>query len=210
MPLDSQQIGPGAVKMCPEDNVAVARNDLEPGHASIEHGPACVQRVPRGHKVALCDIAAGSAVIKQATAIGRAMHDIRPGEHVHAHNLRAEPTMARAADPLGHCSDRLALEPVPAERRAVFRGIVREDGRVGTRNFIGLIPTVNGSATVARRIADHFNHGPGWLPATIDGVIVGDAGDYDTRRGLRGPGARLRLANTSLRRAIRGLSEAGR
>ena len=172
MPLDSQQIGPGAVKMCPEDNVAVARNDLEPGHASLEHGPACVQRVPRGHKVALCDIAAGSAVIKQATAIGRAMHDIRPGEHVHAHNLRAEPTMARAADPLGHCSGRLALEPVPAERRAVFRGIVREDGRVGTRNFIGLIPTVNGSATVARRIADHFNHGPGGLPATIDGVIA--------------------------------------
>jgi len=44
----------------------------------------------------------------------------------------------------------------------------------------------------------------------IAGVIVGDAGDYGTRRGLRGPGGRLRLANTSLRRAIRGLNEAAR
>ncbi len=51
-----------------------------------------------------------------------------------------------------------------------------------------------------------------WASArpTIGGVIVGDAGDYDTRRGMRGPGGRLRLANTSVRRAIRGLSEAGR
>jgi hypothetical protein len=51
-----------------------------------------------------------------------------------------------------------------------------------------------------------------WASArpSVSGVIVGDAGDYDTRRGLRGPGGRLRLANTSLRRAIRGLSEGGR
>jgi hypothetical protein len=48
-----------------------------------------------------------------------------------------------------------------------------------------------------------------WASAreSVSSVIVGDAGDYDTRRGLRGPGGRLRLANTSLRRAIRGLNE---
>ena len=172
MPLDSQKMGPGAVRICPEDNVAVAKVDLEPGHASLAQGPACVQHVPRGHKVALCAIAAGDAVIKQATAIGRARQDIQPGEHVHVHNLQAEPILPRDAGHYGFCSDRRTLEPVPAERRAVFRGIVREGGRVGTRNFIGLMPTVNGSATVARRIADHFNNGPGWLPATIDGVIA--------------------------------------
>lgn len=51
-----------------------------------------------------------------------------------------------------------------------------------------------------------------WASArpSIIGVIVGNSGDYDTRRGLRGPGGRLRLANTSLRRAIRGLNEAAR
>ncbi len=172
MPLDTQQIGPGAIRMCPNDNVAIARVDLEPGHASLEHGPACVQPVPRGHKVALSAIGAGEPVIKLGAPIGRARHDIHPGQHVHVHNLLAEPTGPRAADPRSFCSERRPMEQVPAERRGMFHGIVREGGRVGTRNFIGLIPTVNCSATVARRIADHFNHGPGWLPGTIDGVLA--------------------------------------
>jgi altronate dehydratase len=170
MPLDTQQIGPGAIRMCPNDNVAVARVDLEPGHASLEHGPACVQPVPRGHKVALQPIGAGQPVVRLGTPIGRARHDIHPGQHVHVHNLSAEPPVQQ--DDGEFCSERRPMEQVPAERRAVFHGIVREGGRVGTRNFIGLIPTVNCSATVARRIADHFNHGPGWLPGTIDGVLA--------------------------------------
>lgn len=172
MPLDSQQVGPGAVRMHPEDNVAVARADLDPGHASLAGGPACVQPVPRGHKVALRDIPAGAAVVKQGHPIGHAARDIRRGQHVHVHNLRPPPALPREAAQVDFCSDRRPTELLPAERRAMFRGIVREGGRVGTRNYIGLVPTVNCSATVARRIADHFNHGPGWLPATIDGVVA--------------------------------------
>jgi altronate dehydratase len=172
MPLDTQQIGPGAIRMGPNDNVAIARVDLDPGHASLQHGPACVQPVPRGHKVALSTIEAGQPVIKLGTPIGRARHDIHPGQHVHVHNLVPEPAGPRDADAYAFCSERRPMEQVPAERRDMFHGIVREGGRVGTRNFIGLIPTANCSATVARRIADHFNHGPGWLPRTIDGVLA--------------------------------------
>jgi altronate dehydratase len=172
MPLNTQQIGPGAIRMCPNDNVAVAYVDLEPGQSSLDHAPACVQPVPRGHKVALSAIGAGQPVIKLGTPIGLARHDIHPGQHVHVHNLLAEPQGPHDADAGSFCSERRPMEQVPAERRGMFHGIVRESGRVGTRNFIGLIPTVNCAATVARRIADHFNHGPGWLPGTIDGVLA--------------------------------------
>ncbi|MCE2948711.1 MAG: UxaA family hydrolase [bacterium] len=193
MPLDTQQIGPGAIRMCPNDNVAVARADLEPGHASLEHGPACVQPVPRGHKVALQAIGAGEPVVRLGTSIGRARHAIQSGQHVHVHNLSAEPTVQ--PDESEFCSARRPLEQVPAERRAVFHGIVREGGRVGTRNFIGLIPTVNCSATVARRIADHFNRGPGWLPGTIDGVL---ALTHSTGCGLSADSTGFRLRERTL------------
>jgi hypothetical protein len=84
-------------------------------------------------------------------------------------------------------------------------------------------PTTTSDEWVVRAAGYPWTHGEqaqdrgiwgvlAWASArpSIGGVIVGDAGDYDTRRGLRGPGGRLRLANTSLRRAIRGLSDAAR
>jgi len=195
MPLDTQQIGPGAIRMCPNDNVAVARVDLAPGHAALEHGPACTQPVPRGHKVALSAIGAGQPVINLGMPIGRARHDIEPGQHVGAHDLMPEPAAPREDIRDSFCSDRRPTEQVPAERRGIFHGIVREDGRIGTRNFIGLIPTVNCSATVARRIADHFNHGPGWLPGNIDGVL---ALTHSTGRGMSTDSTGFRLLERTL------------
>jgi len=172
MPLHTQQIGPRAIRMCPDDNVAVARIDLEPGHAVLAHGPACAQPVPRGHMVALTAIATGQPVIKLGTTIGRARRDIQPGQPVDSHDLMPEPVVPRDRMHHSFCSERRPMAAVPAERRGMFHGIVRGDGRVGTRNFIGLIATANCAQGVARRIADHFNHGPGWLPGNIDGVLA--------------------------------------
>lgn len=43
--------------------------------------------IPLGHKIALCDIAAGQPVLKYAVPIGEASFMIKAGEHVHVHNL---------------------------------------------------------------------------------------------------------------------------
>ncbi|MBC7779727.1 MAG: altronate dehydratase [Proteobacteria bacterium] len=162
----------GAVTMHPADNVAIARVDLEPGSASVERGPTCLQPIPRGHKVALRAIAIDEPIVKYNTVIGFARAAIAAGQHVHRHNLGAGARGNEGLYDYAFCRDRRPTDFVPAERRAVFQGFVREGGRVGTRNFIGVISTVNCSATVARCIAEHYNHGPGWLPATVDGVVA--------------------------------------
>ncbi len=78
------------------DSVAVAVTDLNPGpvdgavlktgerlHATVS------EAVPLGHKFALADLAAGAEVIKYGVRIGIATQAIKPGEHVHVHNLRS-------------------------------------------------------------------------------------------------------------------------
>ena len=64
-------------------------------------------------------------------------------------------------------------------------GIKGVDGRVATRNYIGILSSVNCSATAARAIADHFsrqNH-PAALAAfpNVDGVV---ALTHDTSCGM--------------------------
>jgi altronate hydrolase len=54
---------------------------------------------------------------------------------------------------------------------ATFQGIVRQDGQVATRNYIGILTSVNCSATVARMVADHFRNNLGDYP-NVDGVVA--------------------------------------
>jgi len=84
-----------ALKIHPQDNVAVALRDLAPGDAlemaeGTPQPPIIAQEaIPFGHKVALTPIANGATVIKYGESIGLATTDIQPGEHVHVHNLRS-------------------------------------------------------------------------------------------------------------------------
>ena len=144
------------------DSVAVALSALEAGEAV--GGITLIQAIPAGHKFALRPVAKGESVTKLGHAIGIAAADILAGEHVHEHNL----AFAGGAD-------RQAIGTEirqPAAREAHFQGYVRADGRVGTRNFIGILTSVNCSATVAKRIAAHFT--PERLAAfpNVDGVIA--------------------------------------
>jgi altronate hydrolase len=159
------------IRLHSNDNVVVARGALPEGAviSEIEAGSVeVVQAVPAGHKVATRRIEAGEAVRKYDQIIGLARVDIQPGDHVHSHNL------AFAEFERDYAFGQATKDPVavPEAQRATFQGYRRADGRAGTRNYIGVLTTVNCSATVARHIADHFR-GPA-LDAypNVDGVVA--------------------------------------
>ncbi|MGC5165568.1 UxaA family hydrolase [Luteimicrobium sp. DT211] len=151
------------------DDVAVATRDLAPGDVIEVGGRAVtiVDAVPRGHKVALADVAAGADVHKYGQSIGVATRPIGVGQHVHAHNLGFEE--GRRDHALGGTHTELA---VPDGPRPTFRGFRRADGRVGTRNYVAILTSVNCSASTARMIAARFT--PEVLAAypNVDGVVA--------------------------------------
>jgi len=156
------------IRLHPDDNVLVVRHPLALGQELPEFGLRTRAQVPAGHKIAARRIAAGERVRKFDVVIGAATRDIEPGEHVHGHNLAL---VDEYRDP-GFCEDVRPVAFVPEAERAQFMGYRREDGRVGTRNFIGLLSSVNCSATVIHRIAAHFT--PERLAdyPNVDGVVA--------------------------------------
>src|SRR5690606_20293076 len=108
--------------------------------------------IPRGHKIATADIAAGAPVRKYAQVIGYAAGDIRAGDHVHTHNLEFRNVDAEYE----FSTDLRSPAPVAPEARDTFMGYRRANGKVGTRNYIAVLTSVNCSATAARMIANAF------------------------------------------------------
>jgi altronate hydrolase len=165
---------PPVIRIHPDDNVVIARQQLVGGTALPAEGVTVAGLVPPGHKVAARAIARGEAVRRYGQIIGTATRDIAPGEHVHTHNL-AFSAFERAHEPGA------AVRPTdPVAEPASFMGIVRADGRVATRNYIGVLTSVNCSATAARAIADHFRRDPRLKPEdwalagypNVDGVVA--------------------------------------
>src|SRR6056297_2972772 len=148
------------VSLSSEDNEVTAISQLEVGQEGA------TQLIPRGHKLATADIAKGAAVRKYAQVIGYAAEQIAKGAHVHTHNLEF-----RNVDTEYEFSTN--LRPVaPATQPDSFMGYRRATGRVGTRNHIAVLTSVNCSATAARMIAEHFT--PDLLAAypNVDGVTA--------------------------------------
>src|SRR5919205_799644 len=137
---------PLTIRLNQADNVVVARVDLLPGTAA--EGVAVRTPVPAGHKLATAPIA--------------------PGEHVHTHNL----AMGDFARDYAFGIDARPTDYVRESERATFEGIVRADGRVATRNYLGILTSVNCSASAAKFIADQFR-GPHALAdyPNVDGVV---------------------------------------
>ena len=146
---------------------------------SSSRGPICC-RAPRsrasrahgrtsrpGHKIATAPIGAGEAVRKYGQILGFATEAIAPGDHVHTHNM----AMGDFARDYAFGVDAQPTEPA-AESRATFQGIVRADGRVATRNYLGILTTVNCSASAARFIAEQFRGGALAEFPNVDGVVA--------------------------------------
>ncbi|MCW3840751.1 altronate dehydratase family protein [Micromonospora yasonensis] len=141
------------VLLYPNDDVAVATAAMPDGaRVEVRGGGELTLRtgVPAGHKVALRDLAAGTLVRKYGQVIGRTLTDVRAGEHVHVHNL-GMPDDAAARAAAGAAPS--ATPALPPDLRRTFHGYRRPDGRAATRNYVGVLTTVNCSATVARKVA---------------------------------------------------------
>ncbi|OOG50841.1 altronate dehydratase family protein [Polaromonas sp. C04] len=159
------------IRLHPHDDVLIARSQLL-GGTTVE-GIAVHGLIPPGHKIATHAIATGEPVRRYNQIIGFASKPIAAGEHVHTHNLDMGPSKGDFARDYAFGAD---VKPEPARREASFMGIRRADGRVATRNYIGVLTSVNCSATAARAIADHFSRqtNPGALAdfPNVDGVVA--------------------------------------
>lgn len=156
------------IRLHAQDNVLVAKSAVALGEVFSDWQLKARAQVPAGHKIAARAIAQGERVLKYNTEIGVATRDIAAGDHVHSHNLALgefhhDPAFGEDVRPVAY---------VTADQRATFQGIVRPDGRVATRNFIGILSSVNCSSTVIHRIAAHFT--PEKLAAypNVDGVVA--------------------------------------
>ena len=138
---------PRTLRLNAGDNLVVAVDAVPLGATAA--GVTASARIPRGHKLATTTIARGEPVLKFGQIIGFASEDIAPGSHIHTHNC----TFAAFERDYAFGRDARNEELLPLEARATFEGFRRKDGRAGTRNYIGVVTSVNCSATVARFIA---------------------------------------------------------
>lgn len=143
-----------AVLLHPADDVAIAKVPLASG-TRLDHADTTLtvaQFIPAGHKVALRDIEAGAFIRRYGQVIGLATQPVRVGEHVHSHNL----AVGEFARDYAFCADAVPVTLVPEAERRTFMGYLRPDGRVGTRNVVAVLSSVNCSAHVVREIARYF------------------------------------------------------
>src|SRR6202047_5337086 len=148
------------------DDVVIACQDLASGTVLDEYGLVVRNTVPAGHKVAIRDVASGQPVRRYSQIIGFASESILAGQHVHVHNLRVQSFERDYA----FCADAKPTRYV--HPGATFSGIVRPDGRIATRNYLGVLTTVNCSATVAKRISEAFTGDALREYPNVDGVVA--------------------------------------
>ncbi len=154
------------IRLNASDDVVIACQEIAAGTRLDEFNVVVRDAIPAGHKIAIRSIADEQAVRRYNQIIGFASRPISAGEHVHVQNLKVE-SFARD---YAFCADAKPTKYV--HPGATFRGIVRPDGRVATRNYLGVLTTVNCSATVARKIAETFSGDALREYPNVDGVVA--------------------------------------
>src|SRR5918995_1753074 len=154
---------PLTIRLHPADNVVVARMDILPG-TKVEGEVAAATRVPPGHKILTRAVKQGEPLRKYNQIIGFATEDLAAGAHIHTHNC----VMGDFERDYAFCADARPTDYItPA---ATFMGYRRADGRAATRNYIGIVTTVNCSAATSRMIAGKLEPMLAQYP-NIDGVV---------------------------------------
>ena len=133
---------PLTIRLHPSDNVIVARMDILPG-TTVEEGVVAATRIPPGHKILTRAIKKGEPLRKYNQIIGFATGDMVPGTHIHTHNC----VMGDFERDYAFCAD--ARPTAYFDPPATFQGYRRADGRAATRNYIGIVTTVNCSAATS-------------------------------------------------------------
>jgi altronate hydrolase len=158
-----------AVLLRGDDNVAVAARPIPKGFVlTIGERPVEVREpIALGHKVALADIETGAPIRKYGQIIGFASKPIPAGSWVHVQNVKADLFERDYA----YATERGPAPPAIAAR--TFRGYLRPDGRVGTRNYVAVVSTVNCSASTSRYISERFRD-DAWRKdfPNVDGVFA--------------------------------------
>jgi altronate hydrolase len=154
------------IKLSHADNILLAVDPLNVG--DVAEGVSARARVPRGHKMAVRDIAVDEPIVKYGQTIGFARGPIMAGDWVHEHNVY----LRDFERDYGYGANASETPLVPEDERATFMGYRRPNGKVGTRNYIATLTSVNCSASVARFIAEEINRS-GVLRdyPNVDGVI---------------------------------------
>jgi altronate hydrolase len=176
------------IRLHPDDDVVIARMEIPTGTLVTRENVRAVVTIPAGHKLAVRDVPQGKPVRRYNQIIGFATREIKAGDHIHVHNL----AMGEFERDYAFCS--LARNTEFFEKPATFTGIVRADGSVATRNYIGILTSVNCSATVARMVADHFKNNLADYP-NVDGVV---ALTHKTGCGMAGDGEGMELLRRTL------------
>jgi altronate hydrolase len=154
---------PLTIRLHPNDNVVVARMDILPG-TTVEPGVVAATRVPPGHKILTRAVRKGEALRKYNQIIGFATDDLAAGAHIHTHNC----VMGDFERDYAFCADAQPTQFVNPP--ATFMGYRRADGHAATRNYIGIVTTVNCSAATSRMIASRLGPVLAQFP-NIDGVV---------------------------------------
>jgi altronate hydrolase len=156
------------IRLSPKDNVMVALNELAPDSIIEQANINSHDRIPAGHKVAISKINSGSPIIKYGQIIGFASKRILPGDHVHTHNavmsnFTRDYAIGTDAQPTSMRSER---------DQATFEGLVRPNGQVATRNYIGILATVSCSTSVAHFIANAIEKDILSQYTHVDGILA--------------------------------------
>ena len=185
-----KSMNPETIHLHPEDNICVAIGELTAGQTLQNSGGLSLrQNVPLGHKIALYDVPQGQPIKKYGQIIGFTTEAVAAGDWVHSHNL------ANGDVELDYASASEIPEPPEPLRGRSFQGYRRADGKAGTRNYIGIISTVNCSASVSKYVAQKFDPSQLRDYPEVDGVV---AFKHDTGCGMQFGGLKHEMLNRVL------------
>ena len=189
--LKAKRLNGPVIRLHPDDNVVVARIDIEPGTSIPGENMLARDKVPAGYKITTEALRKGDPVLKYQVTIGFAAEDMPAGTMVHTHNIDFREFDRDYA--IGR--DYRPVEMIPEDQRKTFEGYVRADGRVGTRNFIAVVSSVNCSATVSHAVADWFTPERMAEWPNVDGVA---AFTHSTGCGMELSGEPMQLLRRTL------------